>query len=415
MRIFWILPLTALLLAGCAGDAPPPVSAISREWLEIKIAILKRTGDTGHVLTLLDDFSGSLAGFFASPTGRLYQKQPFDRAFRMESVAAAIGETVQALKNSARRGEQDTVFALVADIDAALARLQQMDSRAMDYVQTTYFRLFFFFAVLIIVIFLSLSLLYRRMENALSRERQSRSFSRETVMAQEQERSRIARELHDSVAQNLWRLSLDSGFIANVNTDDERKRRCAELVRGHQTLLEQIREMCDNLIPPDFRHQGLPTALRRLCHDFERRSGIECRIAIQENLRVDPLDPQTQLQCFRLVQEALANIEKHSGSGEAVVVARNDNAGVPVLRICVSDSGKGFAVPDSDYWRFTADGHFGIRNMYERAAIVNGTLTIDSESGEGVTVTLSIPLVSHEENFGDDGGGGGGCKLIKFF
>ncbi|MDR2501270.1 MAG: sensor histidine kinase, partial [Treponema sp.] len=247
----------------------------------------------------------------------------------------------------------------------------------------------------------------REKERAQSREWQSRSFSREAALIQEQERSRIARELHDSVAQDLWRLSLHAGGIERAGSEDERRRLCAELETGHRALLEQVRSICDGLFPPDFRHQGLALALRRLCHDFERRSGIECRISAREDLRLEPLDPQLQIQCFRLVQEALANIEKHSGSPEAVVVTRNGNSGgIPVLLICVSDSGRGFAIRDGDGGRFAAEGHFGIRNMYERAAIVGGKLTIDSEPGEGATVSLEVPLGLPKNHLTDVGGGG---------
>jgi signal transduction histidine kinase len=244
-----------------------------------------------------------------------------------------------------------------------------MDNRAVDSAQSTYFRLLFFFVILIILVFLSLILLYRRMESTLSR---SRSFSRETLLALEEERARIARELHDSVAQELWRLSRKAGG--------------GEAAKEHRALLDKVRQICYSLVPPDFQRQGLPIALRRLCLDFQARTGIECRLSIQDKLRLEPLGPEMQLQCFRLVQEALANIAKHSGSGEAVLVMRNDDAD-RVLRIYVSDSGKGFD-PRGAFRK----EHFGLRNMYERAAIVNGKLTIHSEAGEGATVSLEVPL-----------------------
>jgi signal transduction histidine kinase len=229
---------------------------------------------------------------------------------------------VDDLKAAAQSGDQPLVFKALADIDTALARLQWMDNRAADSAQSAYFRLLFFFAMLVILVFLSLILLYRKMESTLSR---SRSFSRETLLAQEEERARIARELHDSVAQDLWRLAQKAGG--------------GEAAKEHRALLDKVQRICYSLVPPDFQRQGLPTALRRLCLDFQTRTGIECRLSIQDRLRLEPLGPETQLQCFRLVQEALANIEKHSGSGEAALVMRNDDAG-RVLRIYVSDSAK---------------------------------------------------------------------------
>jgi signal transduction histidine kinase len=95
--------------------------------------------------------------------------------------------------------------------------------------------------------------------------------------------------------------------------------------------LDRVRRICYSLVPPDFHRQGLPPVLRRLYLDFRARTGIECRFFIQDKLRLEPLDPETRLQCFRLIQKTLANIEKHSGSDEAVLVMRSDNAG-KVLR-----------------------------------------------------------------------------------
>jgi signal transduction histidine kinase len=119
-----------------------------------------------------------------------------------------------------------------------------------------------------------------------------------------------------------------------------------------------------------------------------------------------------QLQCFRIVQECLVNIEKHSGADEASVLVSNGTgasgeiSAPSFLHICVSDNGRGFsalgtsaeaslhsAPPDSDTrFRLRANGHFGLWNMYERAEALRGTLAVDSETGGGVRITLELPL-----------------------
>jgi signal transduction histidine kinase len=91
------------------------------------------------------------------------------------------------------------------------------------------------------------------------------------------------------------------------------------------------------------------------------------------------------------VQEGLANIEKHSGATVAPVVVRN-NAGTELL-IIVSDNGKGFTSPDRDSSQnLKEQGHYGLWSMYERAASLGGSFAIDSEAGEGMTITLRVPL-----------------------
>ena len=334
---------------------------------------------------------------FTSPAGALYQihRPPITR------LVKAVGENTDRLLSAARTGDRAAVFMVTLEIDAALDQLQSIDTGISDTIQLQYFQLFFFFTLLIIIIVLVLWLLNRRLEKAVRRERQSLMFSRETMLAQEQERSRLARELHDTVAQDLWRLSFQAGSIGKAAGAEERRRLCDEVVRGQQELMKRIRAICDALIPPDFQRRGLPGALRSLCYTFQERTGIECALTVQEGLRLDPLGTEAQLQCYRIVQECLANIEKHARAREAAALVCNSAPGEPgggasgpaFLRITVSDSGRGFAAPDGDSrLRLRTSGHFGLWTMYERAASLRGTLVIDSKAGEGARITLEIPL-----------------------
>jgi signal transduction histidine kinase len=158
-------------------------------------------------------------------------------------------------------------------------------------------------------------------------------------------------------------------------------------------MTNRIRTICDGLFPPDFRYQGLPGALRRLCRDFGKRTGIDCRLSIKEDPALQNilagLDAGAQLHCFRLIQESLTNIEKHAGAAEAVVVVRAGNG--DTLLVCVNDDGKGFAVSSPDDSKIHNPGHYGIRGMYARIAILKGSLTFESESGEGTAVMMTIP------------------------
>jgi signal transduction histidine kinase len=243
------------------------------------------------------------------------------------------------------------------------------------------------------------------MEKAEKRERQSIVFSRETLKALEQERSRIARELHDTVAQDLWRLSFQTDSIDKKADPGERSRLCGEVTSGQKELMRRIRNLCDYLIPPDFQRRGLADSLKSLCYDFRQRTGIECLISVQEGLQLgipnnEPTLVGMQLQCFRIVQECLTNIEKHSGASEASVLVRykDANSGSGELLIYVSDNGRGFSPPllttqgRDSFNQLRAEGHFGLWNMNERAAALAGTMSLDSEAGEGTVITLRIPL-----------------------
>jgi signal transduction histidine kinase len=257
--------------------------------------------------------------------------------------------------------------------------------------QMRYFQMFLFFIFLVTGVFLLLGILYSKLQKAKNRERQSLEFSRETVIAQERERERLARELHDTVAQDLVGLSFQADLIGRDMDSAERRRLCAELVSGQKEIMIRVRDICDNLIPPDFQYCRLEGALQRMCSLFEERTKINCQVIIQNNLQLGSLNLDNQLQCYRIVQECLANIEKHSQATVAPVVIRNSTE--TELLIIVSDDGKGFQPPDKDsYQKLKEQKHFGLWGIYERAASLNGTLAIDSEAGEGTTITLRVPI-----------------------
>jgi len=148
-------------------------------------------------------------------------------------------------------------------------------------------------------------------------------------LAQEVERARISRELHDTVAQDLRYLSLSMNKISKTENNNEREKLCEDASELQSKLIDKVRNICKYIVPPDFRNQGLPDALRGLCLDFGERTGIDCRIDIEINENGKPIftDDEKPLQIFRIVQEALTNIEKHAGASEAIVMLRRDGDG----------------------------------------------------------------------------------------
>jgi len=369
-------------VTACERKTFPSAASVAGEWLEIKKEI---NADR------IDNFRLTVERFIASPVGSLYQIHKHDE---MQAFAAII-PAVEQLKTAVLNGDRDTFFALVLEIDTSIDLLRNIDDSLSNTSLLRYFQLFFFFAILIIIIILALRMLHSRLDTAEKRERQTLSFSRETLIAQEQERGRIARELHDTVAQDLWRLSFQTESIDKISDTAERSRLCVEVVREQKELMRRIRGICDDLIPPDFQRRGLADTLGSLCGAFQQRTGIECQLTIQKDLNLVPLDIDAQLQAFRIVQESLANIEKHARRGEqpleAGVLVRNDENND--LLICVSDNGSGFTPPDRDSSRrLLAEGHFGLWSMYERAAVISASLTIDSQKGGGTLLSLRIPL-----------------------
>ncbi len=155
--------------------------------------------------------------------------------------------------------------------------------------------------------------------------------------------------------------------IGNCSDAGDREKLCNEAAASHSALIRKVRDICDFLVLPDFRFQGLSEALRRLCFDYGKRTGIDCRIDIAKNLMLGSLSEEKQLQIFRIVQEALTNVEKHSSATEAIVIMHSGSD--KSLFDGISDDGKGF-MPHTDRAQI---GRFRLHSQNrEQGRIVKG-------------------------------------------
>jgi signal transduction histidine kinase len=393
----FVLILPAFLaVSACAAErkampAGESVYAFSRRWVEIERAVLLEYDEPGkaEISAALGDFRSSLGKIFETPLYKIYR---YNQSFHGKTIER-IFDLSGAFEEAVRSGRREELPALALDIQEAFTLWLEQDADLADSIHLSYFYQFFIFASVISILALAVWLLGRALNRSRLREEQSAGFSMGMVLAQEAERGRISRELHDSVAQELGYQALRVAKIERTEGRKERALLCAELITAQESMTNRIRAICNGLFPPDFRHQGLPGALRRLCRDFGKRTGIDCRLSIKEEEALQNilscLDANAQLHCFRLIQESLTNIEKHAGAAEAVVVVRARDA--DTLLVCVNDDGRGFAVPSPEDPEIHKPGHYGIRGMYARIAILKGTLAFESESGEGTAVMMTIP------------------------
>ena len=394
-----IVCLSMVCSTSCANsEVYPSISSISISWLNLKSDIIN-SKQADDLQGSIEDFRLTLKQFLSSPIIYLYKIQRPENIQILADIDSAVDSLNGALKERVGLPPEQSglpVFSIMLEIDSNLEQLRLIEKSLSEASQLQYFQLFFFLCVLIISIVLVFGVLYGRLEKAEKREKQSLAFSRETILAQERERSRIARELHDTVAQDLWRLSFQTESIDKAGESAERNRLCAEVVKGQKEVMQRVRSICDNLIPPDFQRRRFDDALRNLCYNFEQRSGIKCQLIIEDKLLPGSLNGDMQLQCYRIAQECLANIEKHAEATEALVIVRRTVRSTKdgELLMCVSDNGKGFPPPDRDNCeRLRSCGHYGLWSVYERAASIQAAVTIDSEAGEGTMVTLKIPYM----------------------
>src|SRR3984893_472299 len=233
--------------------------------------------------------------------------------------------------------------------------------------------------------------LRRRNAEILQQSDQLRDLSGRLMFAQDEERRRIARELHDSAGQHLAALGMG---LARIEDDAKRDpARLSKSIKNAQDLIQdltrEIRTTSYLLHPPMLDESGLSSALRWYIDGLAERSGLSIELNIPDNL--ERLAPEVELAIFRLVQECLTNIHRHSGSKTAVIrIAREPDK----IYAEVQDHGKGISRERLAEVQSKGAG-VGIRGMRERVRQSHGELTIDSNA-LGTKITAIFPAGARE-------------------
>ena len=236
------------------------------------------------------------------------------------------------------------------------------------------------------------NLLVRAIDHALDRARSEKALhhlSARILQLQDEERRHIARELHDTTAQNLAALSMNlSALCDRAATMDPRAREILEDTRRcAENCVRELRTMSYLLHPPLLDEVGLAGAVREYADGFAARSGIRVDLELPPRLGRLPIDIETAL--FRVMQESLANILRHSGSPSASIQFA---LGPSEIRLDVRDAGRGIPADKQP----GAGGEVvslgvGIRGMFERVRQLGGRLDVHTGEG-GTTVRATLPL-----------------------
>lgn len=207
------------------------------------------------------------------------------------------------------------------------------------------------------------------------------------ISAQEEERRRIARELHDETGQSLTSLALGLQAMEGVESLEEVKVRTAELRSLVAKTLEEVHLLARALRPSILDDLGLVAALERSVKGYEAATGLHIDFYAQ-GLDGRRLSPHLETALYRIVQEALTNVVKHAQARNvSVLLERRGRAVVAV----VEDDGRGFDVAEVRRSQGEDKG-LGLIGIEERASLLGGTLTVESRPGMGTTVVVEIPL-----------------------
>lgn len=211
---------------------------------------------------------------------------------------------------------------------------------------------------------------------------QQTAFARQLIIAQENERARLARELHDDITQRLARLAIDAGQLEHKANSQRERRALAEVREGLADLSQDVHGLSYRLHPSILEELGLIDALRAEADRFSQESSLPVVVDVSGVPASIPRD--SALCLFRIAQAALRNILRHAQARHVSLILRGQNGG---LELVVEDDGVGFRPASRD-----RDPSLGISSMHERANLMGGRLDIDSAPGEGTAVIVWLPL-----------------------
>jgi two-component system NarL family sensor kinase len=216
-----------------------------------------------------------------------------------------------------------------------------------------------------------------------------REIQHQLLRSREEERARLARDLHDGPIQTLVGLNLHLGLLlaewsqvpGHTTPAGEVMTAMRAEVRG---LLSELRQVCAELRPPMLDTFGLGAALRALAEEWSAQHGVAVHLDLPPDVELRPLPEDVAVNFYRVAQEALANVARHA-SARQVTIRLTWQA--PHLTLVVHDDGQGFVVPAA-FHDLASQGHFGLAGMQERANRVGGDWTLESAPGRGTTVRL---------------------------
>ncbi len=214
-------------------------------------------------------------------------------------------------------------------------------------------------------------------------QKELRALSARLHSVREEERAKIAREIHDDLGQALTGLKMDSAWVMkNLHPDQTAlKNKLQAMGKLIDHTVRSVRRLSTELRPRILDDFGLVAALEWQAQEFENKTGIRCRF--RSSLQRPDLDPDRSVAVFRIFQEALTNVARHSGATKVESALRKEKKG---YRLTIRDNGRGISEEE-----ISRTKSLGLVGMRERALLFGGELLIQGTPGKGTTVILKIP------------------------
>jgi len=221
-------------------------------------------------------------------------------------------------------------------------------------------------------------------EHLRESEENLRALAAHLESVREEERTRIAREIHDELGQSLTGLKMDLTWLTSRLPGNQK-----QLIEKTESIfglidetIRSVRRIASGLRPEVLDQLGIAAAIGWQAKDFQKRTGIRCKVGLPRDALA--LEQERATAVFRIFQEVLTNVARHANATKVVVDLRREDG---ELALEVADNGKGFVHAEID-----SSKSLGLLGMRERAAALGGKITIDGERGRGTRVMVSIPL-----------------------
>jgi PAS domain S-box-containing protein len=215
-------------------------------------------------------------------------------------------------------------------------------------------------------------------------------FSRQLIEAQEDERRRIARELHDQIGQVLTAVKMNLHMVQRVCHPEESGLYINDNIEAVDQALRLVRDLSIELRPPVLDDLGLATALRWYVDRYANRTGLNVEVIIELLDENERFSREVETACFRIAQEALTNVARHAQASHIIVQLAKEGS---TLLLSIKDDGVGFDVESLRKGAPRA-ATLGLVSMQERAHVAGGTIEIDSATSKGTEVRFMLPLES---------------------
>ena len=229
---------------------------------------------------------------------------------------------------------------------------------------------------------------YRKKLNKLEKEGKiQEDFSRKLIETQENEKKRIAHELHDTIAHEIL-ISKNKAMLALKHDDDmiKMKKALGEISDLSSSTIADVRSIAYNLHPHQLERLGFTKTIKSIVNEVSVSTNINFIFETDDVDKV--LSKESEINLFRVVQESISNIIKHSEATEVILKVSKSKNSISVL---IVDNGKGFDLRSKEFDE--AKQGFGLSGITERIKFMNGEIKIDSEINKGTTLKFKIPIV----------------------